>query len=284
MDFYVVLQVAAGLATMYLLLSLFGTVINETIARIFSLRADHLATTLAALVDDKDLKARFDADPLMQGVARAAGTWKITHLPSETFVAALLEQVRLAAGTAQAGAASLDEAVAALPESNIKRVLARTLSKAAAAGTRVEDELAGWFDSVMDHAQAAYARRMHLISFLVGVVLAAGLNADTIQVASQLWRYPTAYAGIQAEGAELVTRRVVAPDGTEVLSAAEVADALTALPLGWTDGALAAARAAWPTKVAGLLLTALAIALGAPFWFDTLSRFVNIGGGAAPRS
>ncbi len=284
MDFYVVLQVAAGLATLYLLLSLFGTVINEAIARVLNLRASHLATTLSALIDDKDLKARFDVDPLVQGVARAAGTWKITHLPSETFVAALLEQVRLAAATAEAGAATLDEAVAALPDSNIKQVLARTLSKAVAAGSRVEDELGRWFDSTMDHAQAAYTRRMHLISFLVGVALAAGLNADTIQVASQLWRYPTAYAGIQTEGQDLVTRRVVAPDGTEVLSAAEVADALTALPLGWSDAALASARAEWLAKAAGLLLTALAIALGAPFWFDTLSRFVNIGGGGGPRS
>ena len=31
-------------------------------------------------------------------------------------------------------------------------------------------------------------------------------------------------------------------------------------------------------KLSGWFVTALALSLGAPFWFDTLSTFVNIGG------
>jgi hypothetical protein len=33
---------------------------------------------------------------------------------------------------------------------------------------------------------------------------------------------------------------------------------------------------AWPTKILGLLLTALLVSLGAPFWFDLLSRAANL--------
>jgi hypothetical protein len=29
-------------------------------------------------------------------------------------------------------------------------------------------------------------------------------------------------------------------------------------------------------KLAGLLMTGLALSLGAPFWFDVLTRFVNV--------
>jgi hypothetical protein len=33
---------------------------------------------------------------------------------------------------------------------------------------------------------------------------------------------------------------------------------------------------AWITKFAGWVLTALAVTLGAPFWFDLLNRLVNL--------
>jgi hypothetical protein len=33
---------------------------------------------------------------------------------------------------------------------------------------------------------------------------------------------------------------------------------------------------AWLTKILGLLLTALLVSLGAPFWFDLLSRAANL--------
>ena len=32
----------------------------------------------------------------------------------------------------------------------------------------------------------------------------------------------------------------------------------------------------WLRKVAGWLLTAFAVSLGAPFWFDLLNRFINL--------
>jgi hypothetical protein len=39
----------------------------------------------------------------------------------------------------------------------------------------------------------------------------------------------------------------------------------------------------WALKVFGLLLSALAVSLGAPFWFDTLSKFMNVrGAGKVP--
>ena len=39
----------------------------------------------------------------------------------------------------------------------------------------------------------------------------------------------------------------------------------------------------WLLKVGGLLITGLAVSLGAPFWFDTLNRFMNIrNAGRAP--
>jgi hypothetical protein len=40
---------------------------------------------------------------------------------------------------------------------------------------------------------------------------------------------------------------------------------------GWQQSPMA-----WAAKIIGLLITSLAISLGAPFWFDLLSKFMNV--------
>ena len=52
------------------------------------------------------------------------------------------------------------------------------------------------------------------------------------------------------------------------------------LGLGWNVKDEAQLKSAgfggWAKKLVGLLITALAISLGAPFWFDLLKKLVNI--------
>jgi len=47
------------------------------------------------------------------------------------------------------------------------------------------------------------------------------------------------------------------------------------LPLGWRS--LPRSATTWASKITGLLFTTIALSLGAPFWFDLLSRFVGVG-------
>ena len=67
---------------------------------------------------------------------------------------------------------------------------------------------------------------------------------------------------------------------------------LRPLPIGWslsglqqlTSGSSLDAAGRLGMKLIGLLLTALAVSLGAPFWFDTLSKFMNVrGAGEKPK-
>lgn len=46
------------------------------------------------------------------------------------------------------------------------------------------------------------------------------------------------------------------------------------IPLGWSE--VPQGGKAWLTKIVGLLLTALAVSLGAPFWFDMLNKVINV--------
>ena len=47
------------------------------------------------------------------------------------------------------------------------------------------------------------------------------------------------------------------------------------LPFGWPQGFELCALLS-VSKLLGCLMTALAVALGAPFWFDTLQKFLNL--------
>ena len=50
------------------------------------------------------------------------------------------------------------------------------------------------------------------------------------------------------------------------------------VPIGWTmdRSALPADLGQWTIKIAGLLITALAASMGAPFWFDLVNKLVNL--------
>jgi hypothetical protein len=54
--------------------------------------------------------------------------------------------------------------------------------------------------------------------------------------------------------------------------------ALKPLPIGWNGVALTVGPTTWIERILGWLVTGLAVSLGAPFWFDILSKLVNIRG------
>jgi hypothetical protein len=59
------------------------------------------------------------------------------------------------------------------------------------------------------------------------------------------------------------------------------------LPLGWSADDPRTMPSwgfmVWLSKVSGWLLTAVAISLGAPFWFDLLSKFMIVRSTVKPR-
>jgi len=55
----------------------------------------------------------------------------------------------------------------------------------------------------------------------------------------------------------------------------------TGLKLGWEKNSVSQIN--WLSKIVGLLVSALAVSLGAPFWFQILQRFMQIrGAGTTP--
>jgi hypothetical protein len=71
-------------------------------------------------------------------------------------------------------------------------------------------------------------------------------------------------------------------DAAEQLAKANADLASAGIQLGWT--APPSGAGAWASKIIGLLVSILAISLGAPFWFDILNRVMQVrAAGASPR-
>lgn len=281
MDPNAAIDVAIGLMLMYLVLSLICTVINEHIATLAKLRASTLKSGLEQLLDDPALRAAFYDHGIIAGAKAASGGNHPSYLSGRGFALALLGS--LDPTKPVPGFADIEEAVTQLPDSNIRDILLSQLMTADKTVTSLRDGVATAFDHAMDRVGGVYKRWLKLISFGVGLALAVALNADSLGVASVLWHDASLRQEAAAAGAQLVAGGAPATPVTAA-SVRTIEDALRPLPIGW--GAAERVSGAWPVavKATGLALTALALMLGAPFWFDLLSKFINIrGAGAKPK-
>ncbi len=145
-----------------------------------------------------------------------------------------------------------------------------------------------WFNGAMDRASGWFKRRAQVVVFSVAVIAAAAFNADTLSVAGTLTHDPGLRQALVAQAQGAMKDGVTTPD----FSKAKADLQALGLPLGWTltsagpsDPRVWRAPASFEDgkwwlwfvlKIIGILLTALAATLGAPFWFDMLNRVMVV--------
>jgi hypothetical protein len=228
------------------------------------------------------------------------GGKKISYLPSRTFSAAVFDLLA-PADPADPGAAAASDpmararaAVDGMSEHNpARKPLLRMMTDAQGDRDKFRTSLEHWYDDTMDRVSGWYKRYVQRIILFISIVLVACLNVDSINIAQVLWRLPTERVAVAAAAA----RQAGSGDGAGQ-NADQVVRSISALklPLGWTPphittvspaGAKSVAVstdpqhvplgvASWLIKLLGLLLTVLALSLGAPFWFDALTRLASL--------
>ena len=163
------------------------------------------------------------------------------------------------------------EAIANLPSAYLRRVATSLCDGTTRSAADLRGKLEAWYDSSMERVSGWYKRRAQLMLLAIGLALAFGLNVDTIQITHVLWSDSTVRAAVAAE-AENVAQSGAPKDVTaEIKSIKDMKSAagleFPGFPQSWSDRLL---------KLLGCLITALAVVLGAPFWFDLLSRFTKV--------
>lgn len=191
---------------------------------------------------------------------------------------------------------------AKLPEEAVNRILAATTG-AQSRLQHLHNGVEVWFNNAMDRVSGAYKRNVQGWLLGIGVFLAVSMNADTIQMWRQLAasdELAKAFAQRAAATLPALDSVVNGPPAASVdeargryLAARARLDSME-LKLGWTrqeamriglldaDSTFRGIAPESPfnpsmwQKLLGLFATALAISLGAPFWFDVLNKVISV--------
>lgn len=189
-----------------------------------------------------------------------------------------------------------------LPD-QVKYSLITTLDNARGDLDAFRQGLENWFDDTMARVSGWYKRKTQLILLLIAIVVTLAMNVNTITIADRLWKDPAVRAAIvaQATSSETLKADEKRPKGerTPGLSAAterfnragKDVDDVAALgaPIGWAqnhpeDPRHVSLKDALFRHLGGWLLTIMAMSLGAPFWFDVLSRLSRLRSSGKPEA
>ena len=203
--------------------------------------------------------------PIVRGLRTPKGHEGPSNIPSRTFALTLFDTILAAGSPIGTTGAARDQT----DERGRSRALQRNAKETfLALEARVSE-----FDAP-DNVKKA-----------LKTILTSAMNVDTFVIANTLSRDATLRDSIVAAA----EARAAAGGDSELSELTSELEGL-AVPVGWNlDGEDADPRDSpgsllgWVVKLFGLLFTAFAVALGAPFWFDLLNRFVNLrGGGGRP--
>jgi hypothetical protein len=311
-----ILDVAIGLAFFYLVFALTCTSLNEALSRWFEQRPKTLEEAITRLLGgDNNLKNTVLSHPLIQRLSRVDKNGipeKPSYIPAQAFATALLDH--LTPGVDIRDQAALMQSIANLPQ-EVGRQLEPLFQKVNGDWSDFHIEIEKWYDNMMDRAEGWYKRYVQKQTYLLAVVIVLWTNFDTLHTADRLWKDSTLRSVVveQAKGrvaanpdqpAELPLASYDNPKSpdkgkpvsrnTGPLTNGE--QALLGSVTGWSQdienlcsdikrhsGSYMPVVSWFLMHILGWGVSIFAISLGAPFWFDTLNRFVNIrNAGRAP--
>jgi hypothetical protein len=288
-----ILDLAIGMVFVYLLLALLCTTINEWIAGLFGLRAKTLANAIEQLLDGQKTSdptrsffEEFYAHPIISGMGvpgKRATT--ASYLPSRAFATTVMDLVT-AGKEGPINYSDLETGVKNLPPGDVRTALLALLQNTQSDLEQAQKNIEQWFDDTMERASGWYKRNTQVVTLFAALLLTVGTNADTLKIGRILWTSGTERTLLVQEAQKRFEsgssdRTITYPNKNNPLKAVEQPKeselkALSAL-LGWSrDDLRNADTLVWLRRILGWCLSIVAISLGAPFWFDLLSKLMNI--------
>jgi hypothetical protein len=300
-------DVALGLIFLYFILALVCSGINEAISARLRWRAQDLERGVWELLQDPAALVKLKRHPLIQPMLLPQNKGKAqdatpldengrpktspktdfpSYIPSRTFVTALLgleQQAVTAAKDVAEQLRTLDQSIAEIPSEPVRKALTALLHNAQGDAVAFRRNVEQWYDDHMERVSGWYRRRIQKVLWVLAIVTAFAINADSLQIAKRLWVEPSVRASLVNQAQRTSSQ---ANPSTELEK--------LPVPLGWHFATARHDPQGFPfykkwsmlwallTKLIGLSLTAVAITFGAPFWFDTLSKLARLRSTGAP--
>lgn len=301
------IDILIGLIVVFLSVSMAVSALTEIISHRMKMRPEQLKKALLGMLDG----TRTDSTEIPknhwffnQTLLHSMSDWGAefpSYLDRKTFGEALLLAIdkEYASKKGDALVAALEVKLADMPiNAGVKQLLVSYVRQSEGDALRFQALAASWFDRVMDRATGWYKRNTATIGVVIAALIVFAGNIDTLAIAGALRNSDTLRAKMGELAGQMAAKApqppaAPAPAVTPADQAAappkrtqtaeqqaadirkELASMQTAgLPLGWAGDTTS--NWAWLTKFLGLLITVCAATLGAPFWFDMLSKVTNI--------
>ena len=272
-------ETAVGLVLMFFLVSIMASAAVEIASQVMKKRSRDLERVITVMIDGPEPKSagdevvRFKETTTYRTLAEASRQAP-SYMSAKAFGDAVFELLATARQGASGGAAMF----ARLPE-GLKSRLRPTLLRSGRDLNVVRADLEGWFDDTMDRSEGTYKRWAQVRLFVVGLAIAVAANASVFGMANRMWNDPVTRVAVSNAANQAVGDDGEPPSAADLEAIAKRVDALdeVGLPIGW-GGAdpLGRGFGSIVGTVLGWVALALLVTLGAPFWFDYLTRRVSL--------
>ena len=238
-----------------------------------------------------------------------------SYIPARNFALALMDTVLHPPGGPDISDASttisiesLRSAINTVENEKVKQALRTFVDGANNDINKVQESIEAWYNSLTDRVSGWYKRYTQVYILIFGLLVVIILNADTIAIVRSLALDPVLRNSVITAAQQYLKDNPAPPSaaasGTPSASSPKTACERDAnspecrlernlsevkklgLPIGWNwEDPRTRPRGfwLWIIKAFGWLLTAFAISLGAPFWFDLLNKFMVIRSTVKPR-
>ncbi len=303
-----ILEVIIGLVFLYLLFSLLATFVNEIISTFFKFRATQLKKAIKNMMDNdaeegKKLFDKFYKHPLIQSFVKKKGKGFPSYIEPKNFakvIVEIYEEEKISKTKDE-----IKETIAKLPEHNyLRHILLNYIEKGEDKTEELQKNIENWFNSVMERTSGWYNRYIKKWTMAIALAIALLFNFDSIHVYQQLSKdskirkelvlYAENNINKYAEyiridttdnrtDTDLIEKMDSLKKEIDVIINEEIASIEQLAGVGWQEGEFNKVfKDFWSLtflfKIFGWIITALAISLGAPFWFDLLNKVMKLRG------
>lgn len=322
----IALDVTIGLVFVYLLYSLYATILMEILNSFLARRANHLKYSIYRMLgmgretdqqsvrifgivqwlsdwiklifpDNRELKNKLIQDfynqPLLKSLSSSSYSSKPSYLTAQNFSKALMDAIK---GDDENELFTeidrIKDGIDQIPGENTqtKKHLKTLLRDANNDLEKFKLLLEQWYEDTQERAIGWFKRKTQLYLFSIGFILALGFNVDTVEIVNKLRLDEKTRDALASQAVALASEGKDSIDVSAMSNSdfqkytekvkTRMAEVNSIIGLEWNWPCYDPEKTPWEIlkNSIGILLTALAISLGSPFWFDLLNKLVKLRG------
>lgn len=181
------IEVIIGVVFIYLLFSLFVTIIQELLATFFQFRANMLHHGIKRMLNDEnqhELASKFYDHYLIKYLG-ACEKSKPSYITAKNFAKTLVDIIK-SYGSGEDAVRQINAGLAGLPEGETQKLISSYWQDANFDINEFKRQLEQWFDEMMQRVSGWYKRKTQWIVLGISFIVVVAFNADSFFIVKKL--------------------------------------------------------------------------------------------------